>query len=94
VYDKHIQNVGRSGKGTQRAIHRAGGKTEQVRLLCHIDTSDEVEHERHGGILPYVLRELLRANYSSAALRKKGAVRRNRAFVVWIPNVTGQAPRQ
>jgi aconitate hydratase len=28
-------------------------------LLCRIDTLDEVEYFRHGGILPYVLRQLL-----------------------------------
>jgi aconitate hydratase len=32
-----------------------------VDLLCRIDTLDEVEYYRHGGILPYVLRGLLKA---------------------------------
>jgi aconitate hydratase len=35
------------------------GKVETVSLLCRIDTLDEVEYYRHGGILPYVLRSLL-----------------------------------
>ncbi len=35
------------------------GKMETVSLLCRIDTLDEVEYYRHGGILPYVLRSLL-----------------------------------
>jgi aconitate hydratase len=39
-------------------IHRANGKTDTVDLLCRIDTVDEVEYYRHGGILPYVLRQL------------------------------------
>jgi aconitate hydratase len=30
-------------------------------LLSRIDTSIEVDYFRHGGILPYVLRELLEA---------------------------------
>ena len=35
------------------------GKTTEVELLCRIDTEDEVEYFRHGGILHYVLRRLL-----------------------------------
>jgi aconitate hydratase len=42
-------------------IHRTGGKTDTVPLLCRIDTLDEVEYFKHGGILPYVLRHLLKA---------------------------------
>jgi len=39
----------------------AGGKTQKVSLLCRIDTLDEVEYFRHGGILHYVLRNLAAA---------------------------------
>jgi aconitate hydratase len=42
-------------------IHRADGRTDTVDLFCRIDTVDEVEYYRHGGILPYVLRQLLAA---------------------------------
>ena len=42
-------------------IHRPGGDTEDTTLLCRIDTADEVEYYRHGGILHYVLRNLLKA---------------------------------
>jgi aconitate hydratase len=42
-------------------IRRANGKIETVPLKCRIDTLDEVEYYRHGGILPYVLRGLLKA---------------------------------
>jgi aconitate hydratase len=42
-------------------VHRANGKTDTIDLLCRIDTVDEVEYYRHGGILPYVLRSLLAA---------------------------------
>ena len=42
-------------------IHRAGGKTEQVILKNRIDTGIEVDYYRHGGILPYVLQQLLSA---------------------------------
>ncbi len=42
-------------------IHRADGTTETVQTLCRIDTDDEVEYYRHGGILPYVLRGMAKA---------------------------------
>jgi aconitate hydratase len=40
-------------------IHRSDGATENVPLQLRIDTAIEVDYYRHGGILPYVLRELL-----------------------------------
>ncbi len=42
-------------------IHRAGGKTQKVPLKLRIDTPIEVEYYKHGGILPFVLRQLLAA---------------------------------
>jgi aconitate hydratase len=42
-------------------IHDEGGQTRTVPLICRIDTLDEVEYFRHGGILQYVLRGLLKA---------------------------------
>ena len=42
-------------------IHRPDGKTEQVPVRCRIDTADEVNYYRHGGILQYVLREMAKA---------------------------------
>jgi aconitate hydratase len=42
-------------------IHRADGRTESVPVILRIDTPIEVEYYRHGGILPYVLRQLLRS---------------------------------
>jgi len=40
-------------------ITRRDGSTQQVPLLLRIDTPIEVDYCRHGGILPYVLRELV-----------------------------------
>lgn len=40
-------------------IHRADGSSRNVPLLLRIDTPIEVDYFRHGGILPYVLRQLL-----------------------------------
>jgi aconitate hydratase len=42
-------------------IHRADGATEVIQVKCRIDTLDEVEYYRHGGILPYVLRSMMAA---------------------------------
>ena len=42
-------------------IHRADGGSETVPVLCRVDTADEVEYYRHGGILQYVLRGMARA---------------------------------
>jgi aconitate hydratase len=40
-------------------IHRALGKTEEVPVVLRIDTPIEIDYYQHGGILPYVLRQLL-----------------------------------
>ena len=35
----------------------ADGTERRFQVLCRIDTPNEVEYFRHGGILPYVLRQ-------------------------------------
>ena len=40
-------------------IHRANGATETVPLIVRIDTPIEVDYYEHGGILPFVLRQLM-----------------------------------
>ena len=42
-------------------VRRSDGTTTPVKLLSRIDTAIEVDYFRHGGILPYVLRELMAA---------------------------------
>jgi aconitate hydratase len=42
-------------------IRRKDGKSEQIPLKLRIDTPIEIDYYAHGGILPYVLRELLAA---------------------------------
>jgi len=42
-------------------IHRADGTTREVAVTLRIDTPIEVDYYLHGGILPYVLRQLLAA---------------------------------
>jgi aconitate hydratase len=40
-------------------ITRADGSTLEVSTICRIDTPIEVEYYQHGGILPYVLRQII-----------------------------------
>jgi aconitate hydratase len=40
-------------------VHRASGKTDKIPVILRIDTAVEVDYYRHGGILQYVLRQLL-----------------------------------
>ena len=40
-------------------IHRKDGTRKEVSVLCRIDTPIEVDYYNGGGILPYVLRDLM-----------------------------------
>ncbi len=42
-------------------VHRPNGKSDTLPVICRIDTADEVNYYRHGGILHYVLRGMARA---------------------------------
>jgi len=46
---------------TLRITRRAGEKLE-VPVRCRIDTPIEIDYYRHGGILPFVLRQILAKN--------------------------------
>jgi aconitate hydratase len=39
-------------------VRRADGSIDEVPVVCRIDTDEELLYYRHGGILPYVYREL------------------------------------
>jgi len=61
--DETVSILGLSGDLKPRQILHAeivsaDGKTQNVPLVCRIDTLDELEYFRNGGILPYVLRQL------------------------------------
>ncbi|HJQ38129.1 MAG TPA: aconitate hydratase, partial [Thermoanaerobaculia bacterium] len=45
-------------KATLR-IHRSAGTTDEVQVIVRIDTPIEVDYYVHGGILPFVLRQLM-----------------------------------
>ena len=40
---------------------RANGASETFTVMCRIDTLDEIEYYKNGGILQYVLRSIARA---------------------------------
>jgi len=48
-------------------IRRADGTRQEITVRCRIDTPIEVDYYRHGGILPYVLRELIAGAGSAQA---------------------------
>ena len=52
------QAVASSGKKQVRVTAKLDGNTKTFEALARIDTPQEVEYFRHGGILPYVLRQL------------------------------------
>jgi len=45
-------------KNITLVIHKPGQTDRKISLRCRIDTDIEVDYYRHGGILPYVLRNL------------------------------------
>jgi aconitate hydratase len=40
-------------------IDRGGGKVDRVKLISRLDTQTDIDYYLHGGILPYVLRQIL-----------------------------------
>ena len=44
---------------TLKVRAESGGKTTEFEVTMRADTPEEVEYVRHGGILPFVLRELI-----------------------------------
>jgi aconitate hydratase len=43
------------------SIASSGGEVRDIEVLCRIDTEEELSYYRHGGILPFVLRNLASA---------------------------------
>jgi len=42
-------------------VRAADGKTSEFEAIARVDTPDDVSYYRHGGLLPYVLRGMLRS---------------------------------
>jgi aconitate hydratase len=56
-----VENGIRPQMDVTLVIHRKDGTKKEVPVLLRIDTPIEVDYYRHGGILPFVLRQLLAA---------------------------------
>jgi len=56
-----LENGIRPQQDVTLTIHYEDGTSKQVPLLLRIDTPIEVDYYNHGGILPFVLRQLLAA---------------------------------
>ncbi len=54
-------------KELQATITRADGSVVKTTFLCRIDTADELEYYRHGGILQYVMRQIMGTSSAKAA---------------------------
>ena len=47
------------GDEIQLKVHRSSGEKEEIPVICRLDTDIEMTYYRHGGILPYVLRQII-----------------------------------
>ncbi len=56
-----IDGALRPGMDVPLTIHRRDGASETITLTCRIDTAEEVEYFKNGGVLHYVLRNLAHA---------------------------------
>ncbi len=48
------------GADVKVTIQRENGNQEDITLVSRIDTQNEIEYYRHGGILQYVMRNMLK----------------------------------
>jgi aconitate hydratase len=56
-----IDGALKPGMDVPLTIHRRDGTSEKVVLTCRIDTAEEIEYFKNGGVLHYVLRNLAQA---------------------------------
>jgi aconitate hydratase len=61
VFDVAIPDNLQPQQDLTLVITKKDGSRREVSVLCRIDTPIEVDYYKHGGILPYVLRELMAA---------------------------------
>jgi aconitate hydratase len=54
-----LENGVRTLQDVTLVVHRANGAKEEIPVTLRIDTPIELDYYQHGGILPYVLRQLL-----------------------------------
>ena len=56
---KNIEKGIQPGEDVSVEIKYADGISKTIQVICRIDTENEVEYYKHGGILHYVLRNML-----------------------------------
>jgi aconitate hydratase len=61
TFDIEIGGTLRPQQDATLVVHAGGGASRRIPLVLRIDTAIEVDYYRHGGILPFVLRQLLAA---------------------------------
>ncbi|KTD29816.1 aconitate hydratase AcnA [Legionella maceachernii] len=54
-----VDDTLKPGARLEMTITRQNGHEDKIKVICRIDTANELEYYRHGGILQYVLRNLL-----------------------------------
>ena len=54
----HIQNINPSDN-ILIEIKYMSGESKKIKTLCRIDTKNELEYYKNGGILQYVLRKMI-----------------------------------
>lgn len=55
---EHLQSI-EPGQHIIVKITYGDGQVKEIATRCRIDTSTEMEYYRHGGILHYVIRQML-----------------------------------
>jgi aconitate hydratase len=61
TFDVEVGATLRPQQDATLVIHRGDDKPHRIPLILRIDTAIEVDYYKHGGILPFVLRQLLAA---------------------------------
>ena len=61
TFDVEVGSTLRPQQDATLVIHRGDDKPRRIPLILRIDTAIEVDYYKHGGILPFVLRQLLAA---------------------------------
>ena len=56
---KGIKEGLKPGDGVSVEFKYKNGDTKKIEMLCRIDTNNELEYYKHGGILQYVLRNMI-----------------------------------
>ena len=60
------------GMKVEMVVTRKDGSTQMVPLLCRIDTLDELEYYKNGGILQYVMKNLLQTSLPDSNQKNSG----------------------